>query len=66
VLLFQELAPADPDAALAAARPAERQRTGDDLPVEVPGQVPKGGQPADVLRGGVRARFDCDGFRAGR
>jgi hypothetical protein len=66
VLLLQELAPADPHAVLAAARHAERQRTGDVLPVEVPRAGAEGGQPADVPRGGVSGRFDCDGFRVGR
>ena len=66
LLVLQELALADPHAVLAAARPAERERAGDDPLVEVPGVGAEGGQPADIPRGGVRGRSDRDGFRAGR
>jgi hypothetical protein len=45
LLALQELALADPNAVLAAARSAERQRAGDDPLVEVPGAVPRAGIP---------------------
>jgi hypothetical protein len=45
MLLLQELALAHPHAMLAAVRPTERQRTGDDPLVEVPGAVPRPGIP---------------------